>query len=178
VGRNPSGKVSFDKKPRMKVDEITNELIKVLKGGKYKFLHVDYSNGDMVGHTGSLTATIKAVEVLDENLKRLLQATDQVGATMIITADHGNCDQMYEIDKDLISTKSSMGGSMMVKTKHTLSPVPLLLVGKDARKFQLNSNLENPGVGNIAATILTSFTVHQLLFPSHRPRTEAVRQRR
>jgi 2,3-bisphosphoglycerate-independent phosphoglycerate mutase len=151
----PSDNVSFDQTPRMKADEITNELIEVLKGGKYRFLRVNYANGDMVGHTGSLPATIEAVEALDENLKRLHQAIDQVGGTMIITADHGNCDQMYEIDKDLVSIKHSVGGGLMVKTSHTLSPVPFLLVGKDAHNFQLNSNLENPGLGNIAATILT-----------------------
>ena len=73
----------------------------------------------------------------------------------MITADHGNCDQMFEIDMDLLSIKMSVGGSQMVKTSHTLSPVPPILVGKDPDKFVLNPGLEKPGLDNIAATLLT-----------------------
>lgn len=151
----PSDKVPFEQAPRMKADEITDDLIKALKKGKYRFLRANYANGDMVGHTGDLGAAVQAVEALDENLARLLAVVEQVGATMIITADHGNCDQMYEIDKEILSIKHSVGGSIMVKTSHTLSPVPFLLVGKDADEFKLNSDVENPSLGNLAATLLT-----------------------
>lgn len=151
----PSDIIPFDQAPRMKADQITDALIDAIKSRKYKFLRVNYANGDMVGHTGNLKASIEAVEALDENVARLLKAVEQNGGTMVITADHGNCDQMYEIDKDMISIKASVGGSQMVKTSHTLSPVPFILVGTDSDKFKLNNQLEKPGLGNIAATLLT-----------------------
>lgn len=151
----PSDKVPFDQAPRMKADEITDALCNALNGGEYKFLRVNYANGDMVGHTGNLQAAVEAVEALDQNLSRLFETVQTVGATMVITADHGNCDQMYEIDKELLSIKHSVGGSIMVKTSHTLSPVPFILVGINADKFVLNSQVETPGLGNLAATLLT-----------------------
>lgn len=151
----PSDIIPFEKAPRMQADKITDTLVEALNSGKYKFLRVNYANGDMVGHTGNLRAAIEAVEALDENVARLLKAVEDVGGTMVITADHGNCDQMFEIDKDLLSIKMSVGGSQMVKTSHTLSPVPFILVGKDSDKFVLNDRLHSPGLGNIAATLLT-----------------------
>jgi 2,3-bisphosphoglycerate-independent phosphoglycerate mutase len=102
----------------------------------------------------SLGAAIKAVEALDENIARLKKVVEQVGGTMVITADHGNCDQMYELDKEVLSLKHSVGGSILVKTSHTLSPVPFLLVGKDADRFILNQDVDTPSLGNLAASLL------------------------
>jgi 2,3-bisphosphoglycerate-independent phosphoglycerate mutase len=151
----PSDKVPFEKAPRMKADQVTKEIVKALKSKKYKFLRVNLANGDMVGHTGNLRAAIEAVECLDENLKILYDTAQQVGATMVISADHGNCDQMFEIDKELLTIKNSVGGSQMVKTSHTLSPVPFIVTGNQADEFELNEAVESPGLGNIAASILT-----------------------
>ena len=150
----PSDKISFDRAPRMKADEITDALLPALEENKYKFLKVNYANGDMVGHTGVLPAAIESVEALDQNLKRILTAAEAAGARVLVTADHGNCDQMLEINKKGEVVQDG-AGEFVSKTSHTLSPVPFILVGKNAEDFEVNPDLEKPGLGNLAATALT-----------------------
>ena len=164
----PSDKISFDKKPEMKAREVTDELIKALKSNEYNFLRVNFANGDMVGHTGSLEASVRAVEVLDECIKKILDAADSCRATVIITADHGNCDQMIEMEAKSGKALMHENGSYVAKTSHTLNPVPFLITGNHAEDFKLNKNAENPGLGNIAATILTllGFTPPEEYLPS------------
>ncbi len=152
-----SDRVSFDQKPRMKADEITDALIDAMETGRFQFLRVNYPNGDMVGHTGVLEAAVAAIEAVDQNLDRLLARADELGYTVMVTADHGNCDQMIEIDKKTGAAKKNTEGKFIPKTSHTLSPVPFLLTGKDADSWQLSpaGQLQaKPGLGNIAATIL------------------------
>jgi len=150
----PSDRISFDQAPRMKADAITDELIKELKSNAFKFLRVNFANGDMVGHTGVLKAAIEAVETVDQNIKRLLEAAGDIGATVIITADHGNCDQMIEIDKKTNQPKKNKDGTYAQKTSHTLSPVPFIITGKHADEF-VSTSVQEAGLGHIASTILT-----------------------
>ena len=82
----------------MKCAEITDKLIECLRSGKYKYLRVNFPNGDMVGHTGSFLATECSMEALDLQLARLLKVVDELHGAALITADHGNADEMYEID--------------------------------------------------------------------------------
>ncbi|MCB1175333.1 MAG: 2,3-bisphosphoglycerate-independent phosphoglycerate mutase [Leptospiraceae bacterium] len=151
----PSDRISFDKAPRMKADEITDQLIQALDSGRYRFLRVNYANGDMVGHTGSLDAAVAAVEAVDQGIARLLASGAKQNCTFMITADHGNCDQMYEIDKKTGAAKLDASGQPIPKTSHTLSPVPLLITGGNADRFTIDLTVQNPGLGNLAATILT-----------------------
>ncbi|MDH5655843.1 MAG: 2,3-bisphosphoglycerate-independent phosphoglycerate mutase [Spirochaetia bacterium] len=150
----PSDRISFDLKPEMKAREVTDELIRALESGEYHFLRVNFANGDMVGHTGSLKASVKAMEVLDECVDKLIQSSEKCGATVIITADHGNCDQMYEVDKKTGEALKNEDGRFLVKTSHTLNPVPFLITGKLSHSFSLNPEAEDPGLGNLASTIL------------------------
>ncbi len=150
----PSDNISFDKKPQMKAREITEEVIKALDSKSYKFLRLNFANGDMVGHTGSLPAAVQAMEVVDECIGKLEQAAKRVGATIVITADHGNSDQMIEINKKTGEFKLDENGKPITKTSHTLSPVPWLLLGQDATRFTSNDEVDNPGLGNLAATLL------------------------
>jgi 2,3-bisphosphoglycerate-independent phosphoglycerate mutase len=154
----PSDRISFDQTPRMKADEIADALVDAMASGKYKFLRVNFANGDMVGHTGVLPAAIHAMEAVDQNISRLLEKAGEIGATVIITADHGNCDQMIEIDKSG-NPKKNENGSWMSKTSHTLCPVPLIITGKDAALWKLSEKIPSgemvPGLGNVASTILT-----------------------
>ena len=147
----PSLDVPFDEAPEMKAVQITDALIGALREGRHKFLRVNYANGDMVGHTGILPAAVAAVEALDRSLERLLACAEETGATVIITADHGNCDCMIETDKNGEARKDS-DGNYLVKTSHTLSPVPFLLTGAHAESYRLNSG--SFGLGNLAATVL------------------------
>lgn len=149
----PSDRISFDKTPRMKADEITDALILALNENRYRFLRVNYPNGDMVGHTGDLNASVKAVEAVDENIGRLLEAAKKTGATLIITADHGNCEQMLEVDNKG-NLKKNPDGLPIAKTSHTLSPVPFILCGAEAQRYEIDPDVKEPGLANLAATIL------------------------
>jgi 2,3-bisphosphoglycerate-independent phosphoglycerate mutase len=139
----PSDRVSFDERPWMKAAEVTDKLIDALKSGKYDFLRANYPNGDMVGHTGSFNATRIAVEAVDLCLARVIKAVDEVQAILIITADHGNADEMLEKTK---------GGTAKAKTSHTLNPVPFIIHDKVQRHEIKEGNF---GLANIAATVTT-----------------------
>ncbi len=150
----PSDVIPFEFAPAMKAGEVCDVVLNGLAEGRYRFLRVNFANGDMVGHTGVLEAAIEAMEVVDVCLGRLEQAVERVGGTMIVTADHGNLDMMLEVDRKTGEIKRDENGEPVVKTSHTLSPVPWLLIGPEAGLFEANPGLEDPGLGNIAATIL------------------------
>jgi 2,3-bisphosphoglycerate-independent phosphoglycerate mutase len=122
----PSDVLPFDQRPWMKAAEITDELIGAIKTGKYRTLRVNYANGDMVGHTGSFQSAVIAIETLDIVLSRLLPVVDAAQGVAIITADHGNADEMYELDKKGQPVSDGAGG-FKAKTSHTLNPVPCIL---------------------------------------------------
>jgi 2,3-bisphosphoglycerate-independent phosphoglycerate mutase len=150
----PSDDVPFDQTPEMKAYEVCDEVVAALEEKSYRFVRVNFANGDMVGHTGSLAAAIRAMEVVDDCVGKLEEVVRRVGATMIITADHGNLDMMWEIDKGTGQPKLDDKGKPVAKTSHTLSPVPWLLVGQDADLFEANDDVEEGGLGNIASTIM------------------------
>jgi len=150
----PSNEGPFDIAPEMKAREVTDVVIEDLGDRGHRFIRVNLANGDMVGHTGSLEASISAMEVVDECVGRLEEAVREAGATMIITADHGNVDMMFEVDRATGDLKRDPSGNPVIKTSHTLSPVPWCIVGAEAREFRANPEIAEPGLGNIAATIL------------------------
>jgi 2,3-bisphosphoglycerate-independent phosphoglycerate mutase len=150
----PSDDVPFEQTPEMKAYEVCDEVVSALEEESYRFVRVNFANGDMVGHTGSLAAAIRAIEVVDECVGRLEGVVRQVGATMIVTADHGNLDMMWEVDKKTGRPKLDDRGKPVAKTSHTLSPVPWLLVGEDADLFEANEEVTDGGLGNIASTIM------------------------
>ena len=116
----PSDIVPFEQRPWMKCAEIADTLIEALRSGQYKFLRCNFPNGDMVGHTGSFAATKCSMEALDLQLARILKVVDEMGGIAILTADHGNADEMFELDK-----KTQLP-SKKAKTSHTLNPVPCI----------------------------------------------------
>ncbi|NLN54781.1 MAG: 2,3-bisphosphoglycerate-independent phosphoglycerate mutase [Clostridiales bacterium] len=150
----PSDIVPFEQRPWMKCAEITDVLIEKIKSGKFDFLRCNFPNGDMVGHTGSLTATKISMEALDLCLARILKAVDEVKGIAIITADHGNADEMYEIDKKTGKAKHNADGSIAAKTSHTLNKVPCYFYDnyyKDNYTFVDGDY----GLSNVAATVVT-----------------------
>jgi 2,3-bisphosphoglycerate-independent phosphoglycerate mutase len=150
----PSGHQPFDQQPQMKAREVCDVVIADLRSSGHRFLRANFANGDMVGHTGSLPAAITAVEVVDECVGRILEAVRGAGATLLVTADHGNSDMMWEVDRKSGEVKLDGQGRPMIKTSHTLSPVPLWLVGAGVDDLIVNPAVAEPGLGNIAATIL------------------------
>ena len=116
----PSQKVAtYDLAPEMSAASVTDVLCGAIEGRRHDFILCNYANGDMVGHSGSLPATIKAVETVDRSLSRVLAAADKSGVRLLVTADHGNCEMMIDPET---------GGP---HTAHTTSPVPLVLVDPD-----------------------------------------------
>ena len=149
----PSDVVPFEQRPWMKCAEITDRLIECLRSGKYRYLRVNFPNGDMVGHTGSFLATECAMEALDLQLARLLAVVEELHGAAIITADHGNADEMYEIDKKTGAPKQSKSGTPVAKTSHTLNPVPCILFDpSNAGAYRMKAQNPTFGLSNIAAT--------------------------
>ncbi len=148
----PSDVVPFEQRPWMKAAEIADAMIAALRSGQFKTLRCNFANGDMVGHTGNFRAATMAVEAVDLALGRLLQAVDAAGGVALITADHGNADEMYELDKKTGQPALNKDGSFKAKTAHTLNPVPLILCGKAAAGLGLRQT-ETAGLSNIAATV-------------------------
>ena len=151
----PSDVVPFEQRPWMKCAEITDKLIEALRSGKYKFLRVNYPNGDMVGHTGSLAATRCSMEALDLQIGRLLPVIDELGGVAIITADHGNADEMFEMDKKTGLPKEDKNGKMKAKTSHTLNPVPCIFYDNTSAKEHYRVKTEGHfGLSDVAATVV------------------------
>ena len=149
----PSDVVPFEQRPWMKCAEITDKLIECLKSGEYKYLRVNFPNGDMVGHTGSFLATECSMEALDLQLARILKVVDELHGAAIITADHGNADEMYEIDKKTKAPKAGKDGSFKAKTSHTLNPVPCIIYDNfTADKYEVKSGRTDLGLSSVAAT--------------------------
>lgn len=141
----PSDNVSFDQRPWMKSADIVDDLIEAIKSKKYDFLRCNFPNGDMVGHTGSMAATIIGVESVDIGLARLKKVCDEEGVTMLVTADHGNADEMLEKNKK---------GEVQVRTAHSLNPVPFIIYDKDV-KYTIKDG--NYGLSNVAPTVVKMF---------------------
>ncbi len=151
----PSDVVPFEQRPWMKCAEITDKLIECLESGKYQCLRVNFPNGDMVGHTGNFLATECSMEALDLQLARILKVIDKLGGVAVITADHGNADEMYETDKKTGAVKVGKDGSMKSKTSHTLNRVPCYIYDKSGRAdYRVKADEGKFGLSNVAATVI------------------------
>ncbi|WP_201628783.1 2,3-bisphosphoglycerate-independent phosphoglycerate mutase [Psychrobacter maritimus] len=135
---------TYDLKPEMSAPEVTDELVAAIESGKYDVLVVNYANGDMVGHTGIFDAAVKAVEALDVCIGRVETAVRAAGGNMLITADHGNCEQMQDYE------------SGQVHTQHTTEHVPLIYIGEQSVTVRSGGKLSD-----IAPTILALMDIEQ-----------------
>jgi len=147
----PSDKVPFEERPWMKAAEITDVTIAAIQSGAHRHLRINYANGDMVGHTGHREAAILAVQIVDLQLARLLPVIEKAKGAVLVTADHGNADQMYEIDKKSGDFVRGEKGPK-AKTSHTLNPVPCH-VWAPGRELS-SAGLEDAGLANVSATTL------------------------
>ena len=147
----PSDIVPFEQRPWMQCAHIADQLIAAIESGKYQFIRANFPNGDMVGHTGNYAATVISVEALDVQLARVLKAIDAAGGVAIITADHGNADEMYETDKKG-NVKTNADGSPKAKTSHTLNPVPCIIYDNNCKDAYTVKDGEGFGLANVAAT--------------------------
>ena len=150
----PSDKIAFELAPAMKAREVCQVVVDRLARNTHRFLRINFANGDMVGHTGVLAAAVAAMEVVDECVGILERAVAAANGTLIVTADHGNLEMMWEVDDATGKVKRRAGGAPVIKTSHTLNPVPWLLTGVAADRFEAERAVEHPGLGNLAATLL------------------------
>lgn len=137
----PSDVIPFEQRPWMKAAEVTDKLVAAIESGEYKFLRCNYPNGDMVGHTGNYEATLIGVEAVDLQLKRVMDACDKANAILIVTADHGNADEMLE-------KKKKPEDKAKPKTSHTLNPVPFIIYNADVEIADGEF-----GLSNVASTV-------------------------
>ncbi len=149
----PSDTLPFQERPWMKAAEITDRLIEELRSGDYRHARVNYANGDMVGHTGHYEAAILAVETVDLQIGRLLPVIAELRGAILVTADHGNADLMWELDPRTGEPLRDDHGRPRAKTSHTLNPVPCWIYSP-ATPIALRDDLERPGLANLAATVL------------------------
>jgi 2,3-bisphosphoglycerate-independent phosphoglycerate mutase len=130
---------SFAEHPEMEAYNVTEELLKRISDNPYDFILVNYANGDMVGHTGDMEAATKAVEILDENLSKVIPKLLELDGKIIVTADHGNCDQMIDYETG------------QVRTSHSLNLVRCVYIAKEVDGIEL----KNPGISpDLGPTVL------------------------
>ena len=151
----PSDIVPYEERPWMKAAEITDKVIEAIQGGDYQFIRLNYANGDMVGHTGVPDAVEIAVETVDLCLARLLDAVKEANGVLIVTADHGNSDDMFQRDKksgEVVFDEQT--GNPKPKTAHSLNPVPVYIFNPTGTvKMKLSDN-NDLGISSLAATCL------------------------
>ncbi len=141
----PSDRIRFERAPRMKAAEITERTISMLREGTYRFGRLNFANGDMVGHTGVLEAAVTAAETVDACVGDLLAVNRELRGITVVTADHGNLDVMFTRDRE---------GNKVVKTAHTLNPVPFVIDDSSYRGEYEMAPVEDAGLSNVAPTLL------------------------
>lgn len=147
-----SDRLPFEERPWMKAGEVTDKFIEALKEKKPHFARLNYANGDMVGHTGNLRSTRIAIESVDLCLDKILSAVSSLNGCALITADHGNADEMFMKNSKTDEIKRDSSGAPSPKTSHTLNPVFLILYDPKRPELSLDDSIENKGLGNVAAT--------------------------
>ena len=149
----PSDIVPFEERPWMKCAEIADRVIKEVESGTWDFIKLNFPNGDMVGHTGNFQAVVCSMEGLDLQIGRIHKAVMEAGGVMVITADHGNADDMFEHGKDG-SVQYKENGDPKAKTSHSLNPVPCIICDGNYQgeyETELKTGL---GISSIAATCM------------------------
>ena len=152
----PSDQVPFEQRPWMKAAEITDRLTTELRTGRHRFARVNYANGDMVGHTGHFDATVMAVEAVDLQLARLARAVTELDGMLVVTADHGNADEMFQRGKGGAIVRDPATGVPVAKTSHTLAPVPFAIHDPNRGDHYALDPLRATGAGiaSVTATCL------------------------
>ncbi len=152
----PSDIVPFEQRPWMKAAEITDKVVEAILDGGYDFIRLNYANGDMVGHTGNAQAVEIAIETVDLCLARLVRSVKMANGILIVTADHGNSDDMYECNYktgEVIYDEKT--GEPKPRTAHSLNPVFAYVYEPTGSIKMTLSNQKDPGISNLAATCLT-----------------------
>lgn len=146
--------VPFEQRPWMKCAEITDKVCEAVLGGKYNFIRLNYPNGDMVGHTGIYDAVLVAMGSLDICIARVMESVQKSGGILLISADHGNADDMYEHDEKTGKVKLDKAGEPQRKTAHSLNPVPCIIYDPESKGEYDSALNEGLGISSLAATCI------------------------
>lgn len=149
----PSDIVPFEERPWMKCAEITDRVIKEIESEKWNFIKLNFPNGDMVGHTGVYEAVVCSMEAMDLQIGRLREAVKKSGGVMLLVADHGNADDMFEHDKNG-DVKRKENGEPKAKTSHSLNPVPFIVYDPEYNGEYSKTLKEGLGISSVAATCM------------------------
>jgi 2,3-bisphosphoglycerate-independent phosphoglycerate mutase len=146
--------ITFNVQPKMKAVEIAEKARDAILSGKFDQVRVNLPNGDMVGHTGDIEATVVACKAADEAVKIILDAVEQVGGIYLVTADHGNAEDMVKRNKSG-QPQLDKSGAIQILTSHTLQPVPVAIGGPGLHPgVKFRTDIEVPGLANVAATVM------------------------
>ncbi|CAO2830090.1 unnamed protein product [Amaranthus hypochondriacus] len=146
--------ISFNVKPKMKALEIAEKARDAILSRKFHQIRVNLPNGDMVGHTGDVEATVVACKAADEAVKMILDAIEQVGGIYVVTADHGNAEDMVKRDKKG-QPLLDKNGNIQILTSHTLQPVPIAIGGPGlAPGVRFRTDVPDGGLANVAASVI------------------------
>ncbi|KAF8040843.1 hypothetical protein BT93_B2922 [Corymbia citriodora subsp. variegata] len=146
--------ITFNVQPKMKAVEIAEKARDAILSGKFDQVRVNLPNGDMVGHTGDIEATVVACKAADEAVKMILDAVEQVGGIYVVTADHGNAEDMVKRNKSG-QPQLDKSGNIQILTSHTLEPVPIAIGGPGlAPGVRFRSDVPSGGLANVAATVI------------------------
>ncbi|MDZ7793139.1 MAG: 2,3-bisphosphoglycerate-independent phosphoglycerate mutase [Spirochaetia bacterium] len=148
-----SDNVPFEQRPWMKAAEVTDKVIEAINSGEYEFIKFNYPNGDMVGHTGIYEAVLCAMSALDLSLARIKTAVEKAGGVMVVSADHGNSDDMYARDKSG-NIKIKANGKPEAKTSHSLNPVPCIVYDPQYKGEYTKTLRSGLGISSLAATCI------------------------
>jgi 2,3-bisphosphoglycerate-independent phosphoglycerate mutase len=163
----PSFNVPFNQKPEMSAAAVTDRVVAAIQSGEHNHLRLNIANGDMVGHTGDFEAALAAMAVVDACVGRLVEAVEAAGGTMIITADHGNVEEMFLLDKKTGAYKTDAAGRRSSSTSHSLNPVPVILVDASGQWALVRPERDAAVVGGIAQLGGTLLVLSGLAVPEH-----------
>ena len=149
----PSDVVPFEQRPWMKCAEITDAVVAAIADNKYRMIRLNFPNGDMVGHTGSMEAVLVSMGALDICLGRIKEAVKAAGGVLVISADHGNADDMLEHDKQG-NAKKDKQGNLARKTSHSLNPVPCIIYDPESKGEYQCELKEGLGISSLGATCI------------------------
>lgn len=148
----PSDTAPFDERPWMKAAEVADAAVAAIRSGRYAHVRLNFANGDMVGHTGVLEATRVAVEAVDLQLGRIWEATKAAGGVLVVTADHGNADEMWMRDKKSGVVKPGPDGRPLPRPSHTLAPVPFVICDPSGERTL--AEVPGAGLASVGSTVL------------------------
>jgi 2,3-bisphosphoglycerate-independent phosphoglycerate mutase len=150
----PSDRLPFEQRPWMKTAEITDKVLEAIESGKYRFIRLNFPNGDMIGHTGNYQAVVCSLEAMDLQIGRIRTAVEKAGGILLLSADHGNSDDMFEHDKKSGAVTLKADGKPRAKTSHSLNPVPCVLYDPETKGEYRKELREGLGISSLAATCI------------------------